>query len=546
MSDDWLEQGFAAASGASGRHLRVLRELLGRDYLARADWGYALRDLADMARTALEANAALVALWNPAAGAWSAVTHGGTRLADADISGHGSRSALDRVRRTDKPILAAAGPELRLDSESLRAHDVESILVVPLHFWDVTAEQPERQFAGCLYAHRTSSQATFTPGDIEIGVDIARLAQPILNLLRYLRDVQTDLAASKEQLERLRRHSAKEYRLGQYRTSDPWFAQNVLEPLNRIRHAEKVNVLILGPTGSGKTHLAEAYHSECPRRDGPFIVLDCSQITSVETLAAELFGYAPDSGYANAPRGGRPGKAQLAHRGTLFVDEIGCLPAELQQKLLRLIDEGTFSPLGSSEQREVDLQLLAATNTEPSELVSSGQFREDLYWRISDVTIRLPPLSERVGDIPHLAQAFLEKACERCDRKDLQGLTERALHRLLQHDWARAGNIRGLERTMLRSVLLAPPGLQELDEEHVQLQELTQPRPAAPEAVAAPGPRSAAKAQETPELAAIKAAIREHGYASAAAKALGISYRQLTWQLHKVGLSIRDVLAGNS
>src|SRR5262249_42601794 len=159
-----------------------------------------------------------------------------------------------------------------------------------------------------------------------------RLAQPTLNVLRTLADVRRDLQSSREELDRMRLQGAGAYRLGRYETRDPWFARNVIEPLSRVAESNKVNLLLLGPTGSGKTHLAEAYHFESPRRNGPFVVLDCAQVTSVETLSAELFGYAPDSGYVNAPRHGRRGKAEMADGGSLFVDEIATLPAELQQK----------------------------------------------------------------------------------------------------------------------------------------------------------------------------------------------------------------------
>src|SRR5205823_3148931 len=120
------------------------------------------------------------------------------------------------------------------------------------------------------------------------------------------------------------------YGFGALKSRDPGFAHHVLEPLRRIAKADRVGLLLLGPTGSGKTWLAHAFHCESARRDGAFVVFDCAQVTSAETLAAELFGFAPLSGYTNAPPRGRHGKAQLAHGGTLFVDEVGALPAELQ------------------------------------------------------------------------------------------------------------------------------------------------------------------------------------------------------------------------
>src|SRR5262249_31711064 len=156
--------------------------------------------------------------------------------------------------------------------------------------------------------------------DVQLILDITRIVQPSLNLLRALGRLETDLEASRREVQELRASAAGRWALGRYETHDPWFAENVLEPLRRVSSASKVGILLLGPTGSGKSHLAQAYHYACPRKAGPFVTLDCSQVTSAETLASELFGYAANSGYANAPAKGRPGKAQSAHGGTLFVD----------------------------------------------------------------------------------------------------------------------------------------------------------------------------------------------------------------------------------
>jgi transcriptional regulator with GAF, ATPase, and Fis domain len=554
MDADWLDlggTGGAPRAAAAERHLQVLRSLLERDYLTRADWDFALRDLAQMVHSAVGAERAMVALWLPEEGAWTAVGNGGERLRDEEIRKLGSRSVLEEVRRTERPLLTAGDVRLELDSASIDAHRLQSVLAAPLYFWDASLDRPERRLGGCLYAHRTTGQPRFEERDVQLVLDIARLAQPTLNVLRTLADVRRELESSREEIDRLRQESAVRFRLGSYETRDPWFARDVIEPLNRVSRSNKVNILLLGPTGAGKTHLATAYHNECPRRRGPFVVLDCAQVTSVETLSAELFGYAQDSGYANAPRQGRRGKAELADGGTLFIDEIATLPAELQQKLLQIIERGTFSPLGSSEQRQVDLQVIAATNEDPLALVRSGRLREDLYWRICDVVLQLPPLSDRVADIPLLAERFLARALEQTGRTDIRGFDPSAMQALQAHSWSRAGNIRGLERTILRTVLLAPAkGVRQLRAAHLQLQEIAEPRqPSLPAqkppagAGAVPAGQAQRGSKRTPEVERICAAIREHGYASAAAKALGLSYRQLLWRLQKAGLSIRDALA---
>jgi transcriptional regulator with GAF, ATPase, and Fis domain len=535
---------------ATAHHLSVLRGLLARDHLGRADWSYTLSDLARMALEALGATGSLVALPEPDGESWSAITSEGRQLEDREISRHGSRTVLETVRDSGQPFLTTDSMPLELSTESLRTQQVGSVLAAPLYWWDVKQEQPERQFGACLYVHRTWEEEPFSADDVALLLDIARIAQPTLNLLRYLADVETHLAASREHLRSLQQAAAQDFRLGDAETRDPELAQRVLMPLKRVAQADKVSLLLIGPTGSGKTHLARAYHYESPRRDAPFIVLDCAQITSEQTMAAELFGYAPRSGFANAPPAGRPGAAQLAHRGSLFIDEVGTLPSELQQRLLALIQTGTYSPLGSSESRHADIQIITATNEDLERLVQERRFREDLYWRLSVVTIRLPPLSERKADIPGLAERFLEKARRQFGRRDVIRLSKDAVEALVAYDWSLGGNIRGLENTIYRSVLLAPPNRRSLGAKDLHFQLLLGAPSAArqhgasgPLHQAAP-PDAAARRRNWPEeIEQIRAAILEHTFATQAAKALGITYSTLVWKLRRAGLSIRDVLA---
>jgi DNA-binding NtrC family response regulator len=302
-----------------------------------------------------------------------------------------------------------------------------------------------------------------------------------------------------------------------------------------------VSILLEGPTGAGKTFLAESFHRECARKDGPFVVLDAAQVTSVETLTAELFGYAPNSGYVNSPKNGRPGKAELADGGTLFVDEIGTLPVELQQHLLRLVEKGTLTRLGGNKEVTVDVQLISATNEDLRKMVQAGRFREDLYWRITDVVVSLPNLEDRLADLPYLANIFLRAASlSAIGDQGGYSLTAAAIQRLMAHPWRQAGNIRGLERTLRRTVLMAPAETKELGPEHLALQELIPESTPVPAASTRREPISFNRGSD--QLDEVVAAIRRCGFATQAAKELGISYRQLTWQLHKYGLSVRDVL----
>lgn len=555
------------------QHLKVLQDLIRRDYLAEPDWTLALRDLARMARRALGASEALVALFHPSTQAWQAINTRGQTLSNEEISQVASHSILEHVRQAGTPLFTTVDRPLALTSESIMEHELESVLVVPLQFLDLSQSRPQSVFGGCLYVHRAAGGALFQEKDITLVQDITAIVQPTLNLLRHYGEMQKSLQATREEVADLRQAVAREYRLGDLETRDPSFGEKVLGVLQRVSHADKVGLLLLGPSGAGKSHLARAYHYASPRKNGPFVVLDCAQVTSSETLAAELFGYAPRSGYANAPQGGRPGKARLAHRGTLFIDEVGCLPAELQQRLLRLLQTGYFSPLGSSEEEKVDLQIIAATNEDLGQLVRERKFREDLYWRLAEVSLKLPPLSQRPADIPGLAERFLRDACGRYARNDLEGLTEAAVTVLRLHDWANAGNMRGLEHTIARSVLLAPQGTRWLEPSHLQLQRGLEPNNEGAGQVSTPshsgvtgglsGPAQATSHDSAPadvqslrepngstgcprcnppSIDRLTEAIRRHRTATAAAKALGMTRDSLIWQLRRANLTVGEVL----
>lgn len=545
------------------RHLAILRSLLHRQALTRAGWQEAFQDLAQRVKESLGAGEALVAFYTSepesSHGVWSAITPRGDLLGQDDISRYGSLSVLDRVRATQAPVLATAEAPLTMTSKSIVQLGVENVLAVPLFGWDFEEGVTARRFEGCLYLHRTLHDPPFGAGDVTLVLDIVAILQHHLNLLRRLHALEQTLAHSRSELKGLREEVQQYARLGRYETRDPVFAGQVLGPLQAVSRADRVGILLLGPTGSGKSYLAQAYHYESARRGGPFVVLDCAQVTNAETLSAELFGYAPRSGYANAPLSGRPGKAQLAHKGTLFIDEIGCLPLELQHRLLRLIQTGLYSPLGSSDEVQVDVQIIAATLEALLKLVQEKRFREDLYWRLSELVVELPPLSARPADIPGLAQKFLDDARVRYGRKDIRAFTPEAIARLQAHDWSRAGNLRGLEHTVNRSLLLAPAGQVLLDVTQLRLDaipggahgpEFASASATAPPHASAPVPAPTPPHAAAPgtsdvvdeALAAIQAALRQHGSATYAARALGMSRDALIWQLRRAGLTVRNVL----
>lgn len=204
-------------------------------------------------------------------------------------------------------------------------------------------------------------------------------------------------------------------------------------------------VLILGATGTGKELAASAIHMASNRPDGPFVSINCAAIPK-ELFESEVFGYVPGA-FSGAHKDGKIGQIELADQGTLFLDEVGDLPLHAQVKLLRVLEEKTLSRLGSSQPRAVDFRLVAATNRDLKKMIAAGTFREDLYYRINPMTLNLPPLSERVEDIPLIVRDVL-------NRMGGEGVrcTENAMNALMRYPWP--GNIRELRNVLIRALSL--------------------------------------------------------------------------------------------
>jgi nitrogen regulation protein NR(I) len=206
-------------------------------------------------------------------------------------------------------------------------------------------------------------------------------------------------------------------------------------------------VLITGESGTGKELVARALHDHSSRRGKPFIKVNCAAIPK-ELIESELFGY--ERGAFTGAVSSKPGRFELANSGTLFLDEIGEIPVEMQVKLLRALQESEFERVGGIKTMRVDVRLVAATNRDLKKLINQGAFREDLFYRLNVVSIRLPALRERATDIPLLVEHFLKKFNERL-KKSVTGVEPEALELLINYGWP--GNIRELENVMERSVL---------------------------------------------------------------------------------------------
>ncbi len=222
----------------------------------------------------------------------------------------------------------------------------------------------------------------------------------------------------------------------------------LLETLAMVAPSD-ATVLIMGESGTGKEVIANAIHHNSPRSGEPFIKVSCAALPET-LLESELFGH--EKGAFTGAVARREGRFQLAHRGTIFLDEVGEMSPALQTKLLRVLQEKEFEPLGSARTVKVDIRVITATNRDLEKEVKEGRFREDLYYRLNVVPLVVPPLRERREDIPLLADHFLAIFREK-NRKPIKAISGKALDLLVRHDWP--GNVRELENVIERAVILA-------------------------------------------------------------------------------------------
>lgn len=225
--------------------------------------------------------------------------------------------------------------------------------------------------------------------------------------------------------------------------------RNVLATAEQVAGVD-ANVLLLGESGVGKTHLAKMIHDKSERADGPFIEVNCGAIPDA-LFEAELFGYKGGS-FTGANKGGKKGFVEMASGGTLFLDEVGELSLQNQVKVLKLIQEKSFYPVGGRKETHSDFRLISATNRQLEKSVENKQFREDLYFRLNVVPITIPPLRERKEDITPLIQSFMDHFTSRYNRKRV--LSREVLHDLNELEWR--GNVRELTNLLERLVVTSP------------------------------------------------------------------------------------------
>jgi DNA-binding NtrC family response regulator len=295
--------------------------------------------------------------------------------------------------------------------------------------------------------------------------------------------------------------------------------QDVIAKAERVAET-KSTVLIMGETGTGKELLARAIHDRSAQRNMPLIKVNCAAIPDT-LLESELFGHV--RGAFTGAAANKKGKFALADGGTIFLDEIGTMSPSLQAKLLRVLQEREFEPLGAERSQRVDVRVIAATNRDIKRLVEDGRFLEDLFYRLNVIPLVLPPLRERREDIPVLVEHFLRKHAHRSGRK-IEEIREEALARLNAYDWP--GNVRELENTIERAVVLSGGPV-------IDARDITMPGVAGPASAGLPSQELRANVEWAERQSVQQALVRAGGVKKDAATLLGISQRALSYYLAK-------------
>jgi two-component system NtrC family response regulator len=299
----------------------------------------------------------------------------------------------------------------------------------------------------------------------------------------------------------------------------------VLDLASRAAQSDST-VLIRGETGTGKELLAKAVHRNSRRKDKPFVTINCGAIPK-DLLESELFGYRKGSFTGAAAN--KPGKAEMADQGTLFLDEIGELPLELQVKLLRLIQEGQIDKVGATEAVGIDVRIIAATHRNLQAMIDDGAFRQDLYYRLAVITLELPPLRERVDDIPQLAQELFVKIKAKQHREELR-LSPSLLPHFCGYSWP--GNVRELENVIERLVVLTPGE----EVTRADLPEFLQAEQPALEALQFALPPQGISLEAVEKELILRALTKFDWNQTQAARYLDISRRTLIYRMEKHGI----------
>jgi len=300
--------------------------------------------------------------------------------------------------------------------------------------------------------------------------------------------------------------------------------QEIFATIERVAPS-RATVLLAGESGVGKDLIARAIHFHSPRRDRPLVKINCSALPE-NLMESELFGY--EKGAFTGANTTKPGKFEQADTGTVFLDEIGDVPAAVQVKLLRILQEREFERLGSNVTRHIDVRVIAATNQDLRAALEQGTFREDLYYRLNVVPLNIPPLRDRKQDIPFLANHFIHKLAPDTGSR-VESITEAAIEKLMAYHWP--GNVRELENVIERSLVMC--GCEQLDAPDIRLEAAPRPRTQAGETPFVPDGMSLDQFEQEIIREALR---RADGNKSQAARMLGLTRNALRYRLTQMGL----------
>ena len=355
---------------------------------------------------------------------------------------------------------------------------------------------------------------------------IANLIGQSVRLARKVQDAQQELKKERDSLRRqVRGEHGFSNMVGHTRSMQMVFEQ--------VRQVAKWNttVLVRGESGTGKELIANAIHYNSPRSSGPFIKLNCAALPD-NLLESELFGH--EKGAFTGAVSQRKGRFEQAHGGTIFLDEIGEISGAFQAKLLRVLQEGEFERVGGSRTHTVDVRVVAATNKNLESEVQEGSFREDLYYRLNVMPINMPPLRERVEDIPQLARFLVGKIAKGQGRE--LSVDDSAMRALMGYDWP--GNVRELENCLERAAVMSESGVigtREINLTGIQPSSFSAATPISGSVVDLDDP-------ELDERERVIAALEQAGWVQAkAARLLGMTPRQIGYRIQTLNIKVRQI-----
>jgi len=343
---------------------------------------------------------------------------------------HASRTILNGVFKENLTVLSSdvQGDEAYRQVESLLERRVHSVLAVPL--------EVRGTVLGVLYLEASSPDSRFSPDLLQLVTTLGNITALAIENARYL-----------ERLDGENRRLNEELNIHHSMVGESKAMREVYEFVSRVAGRDST-VLIFGESGTGKELVARAVHLNSPRKNKPFVAINCAAITET-LLESELFGH--ERGAFTGAVSQKKGKLEVAEGGTIFLDEIGELALPMQAKLLRVLQEREFERVGGTRPIKLDVRLVAATNRDLKEASQTGAFRSDLYYRLNVVSLRMPTLRERREDIPLLAAFFANQHAEKVKRR-VAGISPEARACLMHYNWP--GNVRELENAIERAVVL--------------------------------------------------------------------------------------------